>query len=69
VQLLEFSLDESSQHEAPRKNGPHGGWKVVKAGLLLVAVVIRDEAADRHAPESIQQGQDGLPDRASHVFK
>src|SRR5216683_242019 len=64
-----FVVDESAQCQALAQNLAHGGRKSIRAVAGRRPIVLRDEAADRHPREVVEQRQHRLPDSSADIFE
>src|SRR5258708_7414776 len=59
----------AAQGEAPSQHFPQVRGKEVGPGSLDVSAILRDQPADGHARETIEQGQHGLPNGAPDILE
>src|SRR5438093_12250728 len=65
----EIRDNEAAQRQALNEDGAHHQRGAVGSGWQTGIVVVRDQTADRHPREVVQQWEDGVPDRAADILE
>jgi hypothetical protein len=69
VLCSKLGIDETAQRQALRQDLAHGRREPVGAVARSDTVVLRDQSADRHAREPVEERQDHLPHRPADVLE